>query len=745
MRTDDTAAKTLARLIAFYLPQFHPTPENDAWWGRGFTEWTNVASARPLFEGHQQPDLPSELGFYDLRLPEVRQSQADLARQYGIHGFCYYHYWFNGRHLLDRPFNEVLASGTPAFPFCLCWANENWTRAWDGSVEEVLIAQRYGPEDDRHHIQWLAPALSDTRYIRVDSKPLLLIYRIASLPNPIQTAAIWREEARRLGVGEVFLATVDSLRDDRIDPTRFGFDASIEFQPDWLDLGTPQLSLGDGNEVYPYRSLVDRALEKPAAPFRQFRCVATGWDNSPRRRRNARIFAGSTPELYQRWLESAIDVAGRAGHEPIVFINAWNEWAEGAHLEPSQRQGRGYLEATRRALESSTARRVGTVASGSVPLVRRRPKVSVCIPTFNGARFLLEAVNSVLAQTFDDFELLIVDDASGDDSANLAASFDDPRVHRLVNPIRLGLVGNWNRCLDLAGGEYVSVFHQDDVMAPDNLREKVAFLDSNASAGFVHSNVFQIGPEGELISRCWYSEPTEDQEGVHGGYDYFRTLLTGLNIVSCPSVVIRRSCIDKVGRFSPELPFTADWEMWMRSALFCDVGYLTKPLVHYRRHEGQETFRFSGLKDLEQGYLAKTLVLNRHRERIPDYKELRRRVLEYYGDAALALLRQYEREGKRAEASRCLAFVVQVHGEQAKSPRDYTDWFVRVAIDLLNRDGPAQERSGPPAPGVDSLGAALQDARNEVAALRGSLSWKVTAPLRAVYGAMLRLKASAKN
>ncbi|MDJ0634982.1 MAG: glycoside hydrolase family 99-like domain-containing protein [Xenococcaceae cyanobacterium MO_188.B29] len=182
------------KAIAFYLPQYHPIPENDKWWGKGFTEWTSVAKAKPLFKDHYQPHLPADLGFYDLRLPEVRQAQADLAREYGIYGFCYYHYWFNGKRLLERPFNEVLESGKPDFPFCLCWANENWTRRWDGQDREILIEQKYSVVDDREHIKSLISAFKDPRYIKIDGKPLFLIYRVNSLPDPSLTQKIWREE-----------------------------------------------------------------------------------------------------------------------------------------------------------------------------------------------------------------------------------------------------------------------------------------------------------------------------------------------------------------------------------------------------------------------------------------------------------------------------------------------------------------------------------------------------------------------
>ena len=359
------------RAIAFYLPQFHPIPENDAWWGKGFTEWTNVVKAKPLFRGHYQPHLPAGLGFYDLRLPEVRQAQVDLAREYGLYGFCYYHYWFNGKRLLHRPFDEVLASGNPDFPFCLCWANENWTRIWDGGDSQILMKQTYSDEDDLAHIRWLARAFADPRYIRVENKPLFIIYRAHKLPDLLKTTTVWREECRRLGIGEIFLCRIDTASDTVL-PSEAGLDAAVEFQPDWGSLGPVVGSrlrkrfhlddwrffmrrklLGDDTRVYDYSELVETMSRRPLPPYPRFPCVTPSWDNSPRRRSGATVFLGSTPELFERWLTATLSRAVASDNRPpILFMNAWNEWGEGNHLEPDQQHGRSYLEAVRGAVSS---------------------------------------------------------------------------------------------------------------------------------------------------------------------------------------------------------------------------------------------------------------------------------------------------------------------------------------------------------------------------------------------------------
>ena len=355
------------RLIAFYLPQFHPIPENNEWWGRGFTEWRNVVKARPAFPGHYQPHLPADLGFYDLRLAETRQAQANLATEYGIYGFCYYHYWFNGRRLLERPFNEVLQSGKPDLPLCLCWANENWTRAWDGRSGQVLLSQQYSDEDDLHHIQSLIPAFRDKRYIRINGKPLFLVYRTELLPNPARTAEIWRETAARAGIEDLYLVRVESFVRN-IDPHSIGFDAAVEFAPDWGAVGdefcssfwsfmVTTKSFSDAyrkHVIVDYQRLCDRMTSKPVPTYKRFPGITPSWDNSPRRVKEAVILHDSTPKKYGAWLQTAIrrTLQDPVLDERLVFINAWNEWGEGNHLEPDEKWGRAYLEATKRAVSS---------------------------------------------------------------------------------------------------------------------------------------------------------------------------------------------------------------------------------------------------------------------------------------------------------------------------------------------------------------------------------------------------------
>ncbi|TPM32638.1 glycoside hydrolase family 99-like domain-containing protein [Mesorhizobium sp. B2-3-5] len=347
------------RVIAFYLPQFHPIPENDEWWGEGFTEWTNVRPAQPQFVSHYQPHVPEGLGYYDLRDTAVQRQQIELAKLYGVEGFCFYFYWFGGKRLLETPLENWLEDKSLDMPFCLCWANENWSRRWDGMDQEILIAQDHSPQDDLAFIAEVAPYLSDPRYIRIDGKPLLLVYRPSLLPAAAETAGRWRKWCRDNGVGEIFLAYTQSF--ESVSPDRYGFDGAVEFPPN--NSAPPNVTHtvtplhGDfASTVYDWSVFPQRSENYPPRKYKLFRSVCPGWDNTARRKHGGTVFINNTPALYRKWLDNAIEDTLAHIEEPserLVFVNAWNEWAEGAHLEPDNVNGYAYLQATRDALEAA--------------------------------------------------------------------------------------------------------------------------------------------------------------------------------------------------------------------------------------------------------------------------------------------------------------------------------------------------------------------------------------------------------
>lgn len=356
------------RIIAINLPQFHPFKENDEWWGKGFTEWTNVTKAKPRYPGHYEPHLPTDTGFYDLRLPESRQMQADMAKEYSIYGFCYYHYWFNGKQLMQRPIEDILKSGEPDFPFMLCWANENWARNWAGGFKDILIEQKYSQEDDIQHIRFLCKNFfKDKRYIKVNNKPVFCVYRPHYFPNIKETIQTWRDIAKSEFNIDLYLCYFEAPVYDAMQFQDCGFDAVVDFQPTcvgeygkrknylykiWKKL-FPKLN-NPFNIIYSYKDYVKYKCNSPLPNYKQYPCVSPGWDNSPRRKHSFMAFKGNTPTLYAKWLDNAIKKYPIYGKdEDFVFINAWNEWAEGNHLEPDIKWGRQFLEATKETIEKN--------------------------------------------------------------------------------------------------------------------------------------------------------------------------------------------------------------------------------------------------------------------------------------------------------------------------------------------------------------------------------------------------------
>lgn len=346
------------KVLAIVLPQFHPTKENNNWWGKGFTEWINVTKAKPLFKAHYQPHLPAELGFYDLRLAQSRLAQEQMAKDYGVYGFCYYHYWFKGKRMLYEPLDRKLKNKDEDFPFMLFWANETWSRRWLGEEKEILIQQTYTEADDYEHAKWLCETVfKDQRYITVNDKPAFVFYRPQDLPDYKKTLKIFRDTAKRFGFNDLYLIGSNS-HTQKLE----GFDHILNFEPQlsllpgafndgpslkkWvnnLKLGVHSCSL----KLYKYSKVKKLMCSKPLS-YKFLPCIFVGWDNTARRGKKGIIIMGANKNDFKDSLYWAKQIVKNyPEEEQLVFINAWNEWAEGNHLEPDIANGLQFLEAVK--------------------------------------------------------------------------------------------------------------------------------------------------------------------------------------------------------------------------------------------------------------------------------------------------------------------------------------------------------------------------------------------------------------
>lgn len=408
----DPNVTTDIKLIAYYLPQFHQFPENDEWWGKGFTEWTNVRRSKPMFEGHIQPNYPhSDIGFYDLSDFDVICKQIAMAKQHGIYGFCFHHYWFSGKRLMEKPVDMLLEHPEIDIPFCLNWANENWTRRWDGEDQKVLIAQEHSSEDDIAFMKDLLKYFKDPRYIRINNRPLLQLYHAALLPDLKTTVKRWEAVCKEHGEEKPYLMLVQSFRN--VDPQDYDFDAAVQFPPhlpSWnfpIDIGLRGISKRFKGRIRHYNMFAEAVVKDYTTKYTLYPCVFPGWDNTPRRLYSSGIFACSTPQGYRQWLTKACMFSSTT-HEKdnrFVFINAWNEWAEGAHLEPSKAHGYAYLNATSRVLENFAV---------PPPTAENRPHKVLVVghdAFLAGAqRLLLETLQWIRRNTNIDCRLLLLND-----------------------------------------------------------------------------------------------------------------------------------------------------------------------------------------------------------------------------------------------------------------------------------------------------------------------------------------------
>jgi len=480
------------KAIAFYLPQFHAIPENDEWWGKGFTEWTNVRRGSPNFEDHYQPHIPSVLGYYDLCDPSVLQKQAELASSYGIYGFCFYYYWFSGTVLLDLPIQQITNTTDLNFPFCICWANENWTRRWDGKDQDILMSQNHSPEDDFAFIRKTEPLLLHKNYIRVGGKPLLAVYRASLLPDPVATTTRWRNYFRKQGHGELHLAMVRSFH-DQTPPGSYGFDAAIQFPPhcpvNAVTALIPNKSERFTGMVFNYTQLKEVALKQLKAPHasaKTYPGVMPSWDNTARCRGRATVWLNSCPESYYEWLSAVVAIASaKPVEERLIFINSWNEWAEGCHLEPDERFGFAWLNATSLALHQSPQPSQKNDPSRIIPPaeqcieVRRLPdtvRLTISVLFYHREDLIERFLQSILRQ-------ILKAESRGDIECSLSLSFNyqpdaaviaqihqiiattshlrDDAVHILENGFNVGFGAGHNMVFDKFDSDIFLIMNSD--------------------------------------------------------------------------------------------------------------------------------------------------------------------------------------------------------------------------------------------------------------------------------------------
>ncbi len=438
-RESFSAKDSDVKLIAFYLPQYHPIPENDEWWGKGFTEWANVSKAVPQFPGHYQPHLPGELGFYDLRIPAVQRRQVELAKQYGIFGFCFYYYWFNGKRLLEHPLDQFVSDTEIDFPFCLCWANENWTRRWDGQESEILIGQNHSLESDISFIQDIVPYLKHKNYIKIDGRPLVIVYRPQIMPEPAETARRWKEYIKQEGLGDIYLVAAQTFGLEN--PESVGFDAAVEFPPHGAVVPeiTNQLNITNPNfqgKIYNYQNLAGFMMQKPAPGFTLFRTLMTAWDNTARRQNNAHMFINSTPAVYEAWLQNTIQYTRKNLPEDkrFIFINAWNEWAEGTHLEPDRKFGYAYLQSTMETLRQGS-NKPELDAKSTAPIfsnLTKKHQTAVILHLYYPD--VWEDISSYLKNLNDDFDFYVSIPVNVKlDDAEILKTYPDAHIYRCKN------------------------------------------------------------------------------------------------------------------------------------------------------------------------------------------------------------------------------------------------------------------------------------------------------------------------
>ena len=591
-------SKDDVKLIAFYLPQFHTFEENDKWWGRGFTEWTNVTKCYPKFIGHYQPQLPIDVGFYDLSNVDVMRRQVKLAKQYGISGFCFHYYWFSGKRLMEKPLDNFLNHKDLDLKFCICWANENWTRRWDGQEQDVLIAQKHSDEDDLACIKDISKYMRDERYIRIDGKPLIMIYRGDLLPDIKKTICIWRKYCKECGIGDIHVVGAKTF--NTINPIKDGFDMGVEFPPHHLIAGEQSTCKIDDNSEFIKYDMCEFLENKRYLQSDEFtyKTVFPSWDNSARRFKGSSILH-LEPFEYKKWLIDTMQFTYKTKTlNNIMFINAWNEWAEGAHLEPDRYYGYAYLEMTSQAI---------------VEYKQEEPLVTIVAPSYNHEKFIEASLQSVANQTYKNKELIIIDDHSSDNTVSVIENIlkQDKFKKSFTNIIFVKHIENKgahntiNEGLKKANGQYLTVINTDDMYEPNRLNIMVTQLkENNAILAFSEIKVIDSSANFKIDSTTEFFKSVEDRIEIAGNITH---ALINMNIaISTGNMIFEKCVFNYLGGFR-DFSYIHDWDFILRATLIKEPIFVKDTNYLYRVH-GDNTFQ-KLQKQKEESYRQVITVL----------------------------------------------------------------------------------------------------------------------------------------
>lgn len=631
------------KLIAFYLPQFHPIPENDEWWGKGFTEWTNVSKAVPQFEGHYQPRLPGELGFYDLRVPEVQRRQVELAKKYGIYGFCFHYYWFNGKRLLERPLEQFISDPEIDFPFCICWANENWTRRWDGFDQDILIQQVHTKESDIEFIKDVEHILRHKNYIKIDGRPIIIVYRAPLMPKPAETAKRWKAYCKKVGLKEPYLIAAQTF--GFIDPREVGFDAAVEFPPHNIGVqditsSVTLLNSGFAGKVFSFPDMAEKMkVYNSGATYKFFKNVSPSWDNEARKPGRGHVYANSSPEIYRSWLESACHSALQNPNpdERLVFINAWNEWAESAYLEPDKKYGYAYLEMTKQVLKKIT---------------NFFPKISVIIPNYNHEQFIVNRIESIVNQSYKPNEIIFLDDASTDNSLHIAENIlrrSNINYKIIRNETNSGNVfKQWLKGIENSEGDLIWIAESDDEADVDFLKNIIPSFQRD-DVLLAYGNISYIDVNGKINNELenYYDGLSKNHwilSHTRTAQDLFTSDFAIKNIIPNVSGAVFRKPIlsnDEIQRLL-RYNFAGDWYFYALVSRGGSISYCKEAKSYFRLNQKSTSRRefFTQrhieehrmiLDDLKSHYEISDKTINRHADELERVLSLNKTLEEKSG------------------------------------------------------------------------------------------------------------------